>query len=893
MAQQIVRIVLQAVDQASSVIKKTEAEVVGFGDKAKSAFGELKTALSSRIFQGATLVALGAALRKGWEESDNLEASMRKLGGTAKLTGTPLEFLTKIAQDAKQAFGLSTVQSNEFASALARLAGRADRLDETGEALRGLLDVAAARGLNAEQALVAINQAILGIDEGTDKLFDKNPSFIYQEWADRAGKAAGKLTDTEKAQALLDEVLRGGEVTRGSYAEFLETAAGRSQQLANRTQDAAAEFGNATASLRDLLLPAATVAAEGLSGLIKVVQSIGAVVGTVFYGATEAIVGFASVVFEVIQGDFKGAFESGKKTLQNFKDLASGTAMNLEEIWKGSNTAITTDLDLHLTNRGTRQKEAGEDAEKLAKEQATELTKINDELAAKVLQIEHGLTEAQAKEMVRRARLLTGEQANMVKSLGEGYKQLDQFNLLLAAGFDKQVTPAVKRAEVSLVGIRDTSKTVFPQAKDAVGNFKREAEGLDPVFRDASKAISEAGQALDVLGEQAGEALVDAINLADAMKRVAGGDPTAIIGVVANLGGLLGSLFGDNPAAAARERILKENNDRLRDLARITGDLVDAQTSGAAFGAIRDALTPIGARSFLATNAKNRTLTDGELGTLRGELLNRGISFSDLDQAAKDLGIKIRDDDGNLLTGGLAKLRQAIFGADTGAPNTFAGRLSTVDTGLDIGAIGAGGEFGALLGAAGDNAITRLFRDLDVTTSEGRSAGISALQSLFGEFAGGRLGIEDFGDLNRGEFERLIVRLVGILQSDTEIDAFTPPGLPLGPGDVPDVAFSLTAGFDALQDPLAAQTDYLAESVSLLGSINDALTKPMDIAAGGGSARAFGTTLVNPVFQFHGGAVGDPAAVQGHVVDLFAQMDRYLGRRFDQERDNRGSAARV
>ncbi|MHB1330239.1 MAG: hypothetical protein ACYC2K_18725, partial [Gemmatimonadales bacterium] len=248
----------------SAALQKAGRGWDGFKLRLQGWKNEAADLLKNRLVQGVGLAGLWAGLQKSWAESDKVEASLRKLSGTAKIAGVPLEFLEDVASNAKDAFRLSTEQSNEFATAIVKLTSGAGRLDETDAALKALLDTGAARGLSASESLERLNMAINGNDEGTDRLFDKNPSVIYQEWAERAGLTASKLDDTQKRQALLDETLISGAKVRDAYLSYLQSAAGQQEILANKTADAAAEFGFATSSLRDLLLPAATAAADGL-----------------------------------------------------------------------------------------------------------------------------------------------------------------------------------------------------------------------------------------------------------------------------------------------------------------------------------------------------------------------------------------------------------------------------------------------------------------------------------------------------------------------------------------------------------------------------------------------------------------------------------------------------
>ena len=174
---------------------------------------------------------------------NELENSNRKLFATSKLTGASFEFLQDVTKDAQLNLGLTTKDSNELTIALAKLGQKAGDTTKTKDALKALMDLGSAQGLNVEESITAINQAILGIDEGTDKLFQKNPSVIYDEYAKSIGTTAGKLTDQQKAQALLNETISQGSKVQGEYNKYLETSAGKQQLLTQKVEVLKQEFG--------------------------------------------------------------------------------------------------------------------------------------------------------------------------------------------------------------------------------------------------------------------------------------------------------------------------------------------------------------------------------------------------------------------------------------------------------------------------------------------------------------------------------------------------------------------------------------------------------------------------------------------------------------------------
>lgn len=209
-------------------------------------------------FSGKSL-ALNQALQALRESSDLLNAtfgsavqaydeqvkSNLKLESASKLTGVELEQLQQISQESAESFSLSERQSNEFTISLSKLASKSGDVNQTSSAIQNLLNVASAQGLNPEQALVAIQQAMLGIDEGTDKLFQKNPSVIYAEFASSIGTTAGKLTEAQKAQALLTELQQTSSKVGESYLAYLDSAAGKQAVFAaelEKTQVAIGDF---------------------------------------------------------------------------------------------------------------------------------------------------------------------------------------------------------------------------------------------------------------------------------------------------------------------------------------------------------------------------------------------------------------------------------------------------------------------------------------------------------------------------------------------------------------------------------------------------------------------------------------------------------------------------
>lgn len=207
-------------------------------------------------------------------------SSNRQLSAAAILTGANLTNLNKISEQTKNKFSLTSGQANLFTIELTKLGQKAGDVSKVQESINALMNLGAGQGLTAEQSLYAIKQAILGIDEGTDKLFQKNPSVIYDDYAKSIGTTAGKLTDQQKAQALLNAVLVSGNKLTGSYSDYLNSAAGKQQELNNKILDAKIKFGE---QLQPVLLNVLNVVNDLLNsfaGLSSGMQTFVIIAGT-------------------------------------------------------------------------------------------------------------------------------------------------------------------------------------------------------------------------------------------------------------------------------------------------------------------------------------------------------------------------------------------------------------------------------------------------------------------------------------------------------------------------------------------------------------------------------------------------------------------------------------
>lgn len=228
------------VDDVTKQVTKSTTDLSGKLAKTGLALNAVREAGN---ILASSLSTIFNTIRNSNDAYQNFLSSTRQLQAASKLTGANLDTLNKISGKTKDLFSLSSGQANIFTIELTKLGQKAGDVSKVEQSINALMDLGAGQGLNAEQTLLAIKQAILGIDEGTDKLFQKNPSVLYAEFAAKIGTTAGKLTDQQKAQALLNAVLDSGGKLTGSYSDYLNSAAGKQQILNTKILDAKIKLG--------------------------------------------------------------------------------------------------------------------------------------------------------------------------------------------------------------------------------------------------------------------------------------------------------------------------------------------------------------------------------------------------------------------------------------------------------------------------------------------------------------------------------------------------------------------------------------------------------------------------------------------------------------------------
>jgi hypothetical protein len=273
----------------------------------KSVKAELAGVLSSGVFRFLAVAGAIDLTRRAYnavtEASDRQVRSTLMLDGVSRIAGLNLGQMQQVVGRVRNEFRTSTADANELTASAARLTSKAGQTGQTFQFLSSWLNVAAAQGIGAKEALLALNITLRGQDEGLDRLFQKNPSVIWKEYADSIGKSVGELSQAEKWLSIMAATMDAGNKVGGAYVRWLETAEGKQASLNAKMEDFSAAVGRVFNPIRIFM---ADLAIPFLNWLGDVIDRMGRLKFQPELGITA---GVGSLVSQVLAGggkDFKG-----------------------------------------------------------------------------------------------------------------------------------------------------------------------------------------------------------------------------------------------------------------------------------------------------------------------------------------------------------------------------------------------------------------------------------------------------------------------------------------------------------------------------------------------------------------------------------------------------------
>lgn len=213
--------------QTTDSFEKSQKAASSFSQSLKNigeiAAGILVSGLAEKAFEGFVDI-----MKEGIGEAEQFTQSMISLQSTAVATGNDFENVTKIAEKLSKD-GL--IQLNDSAIALRNLLESGISADKAEKALLALRDAAAFNRKENYDLAGAIKTATEGIKEQNAKMITAagvtgKANDIYERYARTLGKVASDLTEQERRQALVNNIIEKGAQFQGNYNVLLDTFSG-------------------------------------------------------------------------------------------------------------------------------------------------------------------------------------------------------------------------------------------------------------------------------------------------------------------------------------------------------------------------------------------------------------------------------------------------------------------------------------------------------------------------------------------------------------------------------------------------------------------------------------------------------------------------------------------
>ncbi len=849
MASKKIHVTIDGEEHVSDATTSADSALGGFTDKIP---GYAKTIAGLTVAYQVVQAAIGKVrdvVVESFAAYDELATSQRKLEGTSKLTGLSLEYLNGIAAKGRAEFGLSRVEANDYATEVAKLAVKSGDASKATELLAGFLNIGAARGLSAAESLQRASQAILGVDEGTDALFSRNPSQLYKDYEAIIGKTAGKFDDMDKAAALAYAVLDGGQKTVGSYSSFLDSAQGKQALFNSQLQETKAKLGEVLQPLREF----------AVNSMGKLLESSGQGIAAV--GAlTRSLVAFLAALEPIA----KPVLALGTVLLQVFavgseqiiiaiRSLAAKTAISVGSMIeafgdlaeRGGKFLKLLGIDV-VADTGRRMKEFGEQMVQVNQNKLLQVEWDSAQFSARTVKLWEGWTvkntktveegmsgiegavttatpkvEAAAGAMGAKIHDRLGKPLELAIGLTEGAVQrlgraaTDQLPTAQSEKFlthMQGLVVASEEARQRITGVAAGTTTAATKTKD----MAREVEGF-------ARGAIDAATSFGVIDDAAARSLNSAVNIASALGNMAksGFSFAGAVGVIGGVASIVSSMMAND---AERRRLLRDNNAAIGKFSRDIGGL-KLNVTGEDFG---KAKTALGGLTFGGTMGS----FGNDFSKLAEALAGNGLTVADLKKIGEELGIQLQDRNGNFSFEAVAQLQRQLGQVSPGRLGMgFQDQLrffqdsQLVANNTGVGAIGGMLDF--LRNVGGVTALD----GLDVRDP---AALREALRGIFTQLNNGQ-GVGGLGKLTGSQFMDILLQLIGDIDG---LDAGTGGGTITIPDGVGSGGGTTTVPVDSIQTVIGAMN-------ANLGTILTAHTVIHERIAAGVESSAMSLTSID------------------------------------------------
>ncbi len=805
----VVQVVFKGTDDVTPAANSAKSGVEGFVGGAGSALKALG-ALAAGL-------ALGQYFKSAIEEAQKSRETMNALSNTVRNTGASWEDFAPQVDDAiAKLVRFSVYSDDDLAAALQSMILKTG---DAGWSLKNLgqaADLAAAANIPLEQASAALAQAHEG---NTRALFKMIPELkTASDWTSTlAAKTDGASAAQERARGPIAQVVKQwGEVTEAvgkaimnneeltgsgngladmlaSLASWIETNGVAMTGMLGSAAQLAGTFSGLVAPSARILATALLALNTGVNEIWFHIQNLAAISE---YAVGKMLVAFGTLVerggkllgvfgIKIVEGAGKQIRDTGADMVGSMQNVLLNLEVKYgqhEEQTKKTFRAIWTNVERIAKDGGAAMANAAQAGMK----------KTHDEVEAGASKV-GGTVRAHLGPPLAASLAATSD---ALTALGQAARE--QLPPDSARKFNEHMVSLAANAEQ--VRQRITAmKAPTDEASDATQKMALDVSGI-------ARAALDAAQAFGVMDSKSAATLNTVVNLGQSIAKVAGGDMGSIPGIIAASASLISQMIGGD---AARKKLIAENTVSMTRLRDELGNL-RLNVTGEDFSKAQTALGGVVGQLRGGRGAQNQT---DVVNALRAQ----GLSLSDLDKIANELGIRIKSDSGALSVDGLKQLFEAMSLVEIGKfGQDFSSQKEATLAGFGVNRTSELGQIGALgqLGASYSSALSGVVDTNDLAGTRDR------LSAVFARLNAGGLSAQELGGLTGTQFLDFVTDLIGKIDAlGGAVSSGTVPTL--GSISIPDTSGISTVGVtsasvqEVLQGQTVAITDILSAHTDL------------------------------------------------------------------------------
>lgn len=835
--ERIVRVIFKGEDGLSPEAGKAEKAIAGFSSTASGALKSLGALVAG--------VALGAFFKKAVEEAEASRVAMAQLAVTVDNSGASFRAMEPdINATINRLARLTAFSDDDFVSAMQQMTLKTGDAKWALANLGQAADLAAASGKPLEESAAALAKAHEG---NTKALFSLVPQI--KGATDWQTALAGATKGLAKAQADALGPFAAISKQLGEVTEAVGKAILGNDQLSST--------GNLLAdALADL---AAWIEANGtaLTGMLSVSLRVGetfaGIVAPSFRYVAAAVFGLTNGVDElwfaiqilarraewmvgVVLASFGKLVERGGSLLKIFgitvgedmgrklREAGEGMVVTSDEMFK----LLQFDLAMHRDKTKATWTALWAEAKTATDTGGTALAGATRTALGKSATEVDTASAAIQKSIDAK---LGGSLKLVVKATEEAIESLSETA-------NKSLPPeTAEKFKTHMEGIaahaKDVEARIFGTAKP-LEDSKESTRQMWSSMEGVARGALDAATAFGVIDQKSANTLNSVLNIATSIGRIYAGDYVGgVTGLVGGLANLVSSLKDPE-----NRRLVTENTQQLKRL-RDEMSSLDLGVSGDDFlqakGGLQDVMAVLRDKRYTGMSGEIQRARD-----IARAMSENGLTAGDINRIADELGIQIKDKDGNWSVDRLEQLLQAIeetnfasVGGDFNAQLEWFRQRQRLD-----GTAGTGTGLQQMLEFLSTTGGVSALRGIDLSNLSGSRADLMALFDAIGK---GGVGPEFLGALTGDDFRDILIEIIGNIDElaqggnsvgvdlgqGTEIintigDGTNPDDAIVGPGTgMPVVTFSLADVVGAITSQTDIASGYWKQSLEYQGRTAD------------------------------------------------------------------------